>query len=167
MAAWYGNGSVTPPEPEPGRWERREWDRFLQRIGHADAAAVGTLQVISIYSHFKTPKQVLLSFSPTEILHGSFEGMADADRTLELTLSEADEDFEIALRAQSRVAGTRYLLFAKAKPQRRKWGPPQGWRGSLWREVRQERKNFRWVLYRPDASLLKRVRTMYRWLKQK
>jgi hypothetical protein len=165
MAHWFNNASVNPPEPDPRDWARPEWESFLRRIGFADAAVIGTMSVVTTFSQLTTARQVSLVFRPLEVLHGSLAELTDEDGGIALVLEEGSLDFNAARAAARRVAGRRFLLFVKERPQRAA-RPLAGWEGSLWQQPAAQ-KSFQWALYRPAALLLLRVRTMYAWLARK
>lgn len=162
MTRWFDNASVTPTEPDPRDWSRSEWDRLLRRMGFADIAALGTMEVVTTVAELTSARQVSLVFRPLEVLHGSLAGLADEEGDVVLTLGPGALDFNNALAAAERVAGRRFLLFLKERP-RRGLRPPAGWEGSLWQQP-VVKKRYAWALYRPETLLLSRVRTMYAWL---
>jgi len=168
MRRWFDNSTVGPNDESVDGWTRRDEELFLRRIGYADVAAIGTVRMVTTFSHHRSPRQVALAFRPRELLYGTLEGRLDAQGELALVLGEAMVGVRVARLLSEHLPGRRYLLFLKDKPVAP--GPRHkvsGWRASLWRPPPVPRPEHRWALYRPEPRLLRQVRAMYRWLRHK
>jgi hypothetical protein len=152
MQVWFANTSVSPAEPPRLLWTRKDEDLFRRRIGFADVVAIGTIRVVTLFSRFEQHNQISVAFRPSEILYGELKDHLTEEKELDCRLGPADLDFQMALRVQEHLPGTKYVLLLKLKPdERRKKQPPV----------------LRWALYRPDKRLLTEIRAMYQWLDKK
>ncbi len=152
MQVWFANSSVSPPQPPRQLWTREDEELFLRRIGFADMVAIGTIRVVTLFSHFEQHNQISVAFRPSEVLYGELKDHLSKDKELYCRLGPADLDFQMALRVQEHLPGTKYVLLLKLKPDERgKKRPPV----------------LRWALYRPDKRLLTEIRAMYQWLDKK
>lgn len=152
MQVWFANSSVSPPEPPRQLWSREDEELFLRRIGFADVVAIGTIRVVTLFSRFEQHNQISVAFRPSEVLYGELKDHLSKAKELYCRLGPADLDFQMALRVQEHLPGTKYVLLLKLKPdERRKKQPPV----------------LRWSLYRPDKRLLAEIRGMYKWLEKK
>ncbi len=149
FALLYSNTSVLPSDPPRHLWTRADEELLQRRLGFADCVAIGRTKIVTTYSTFSSPKQLGLSFRPSEIIHGSLEGLLDGDGDLILQLTPAStDDFQLAIKVQRTLAGTRYLVFLKQQPQ--------PGRGPVWH----------WALYRDDPELIREVRASYELLRR-
>lgn len=152
MQVWFANSSVSPPEPPRLLWTRKDEDLFRRRIGFADVVAIGTIRVMTLFSRFEQHKQISVAFRPSEVLYGELKDHLSSDKELFFRLGPADLDFQMALRVQEHLPGTKYVLLLKLKPDERR---------------KKKLPVLRWALYRPDKRLLAEIRTMYQWLDKK
>lgn len=148
MEQLYDNASVRPSEPPRRLWDRGEQERFLRRVGFADAVALGTARLVTVHTMLGAPRRIAVAFSPREVLHGELEPLTDEQGELMLPIRAGDNDFQLALRVIDHLAGSRYLLLLKRRPA------PGG------------SHDLRWALYDPEPALLKEVHAMFRWLRE-
>jgi hypothetical protein len=149
MQNWFDTGSVDPDEPPRQLWDSQDEDTLLRRLGYADAVSVGTMRLVSQYEKHSQPSQLTLAFAPEEVLFGSLKAQLDTQRELALRLDRSSQDFELALRVQRQLPGTKYLVFFKQRPDR------------------HGKRRLLWSLYKPSKRLLAEVRTRYHWLEQR
>ena len=161
MAVWFNNSSVTPPEPDRRYWTRRDQEVLLRRLGYADVAAFGRVNLVNTMEAQGGARRIAVSFTPIKVLHGSFEGLLDAGDELLLPIGAGQLDFVYALSRTPRLPGQRYLLFVKRRPADRQTRARKGWRGSLW-YPNENAERFNWALYGPDPVLLGEVEAIYR-----
>jgi len=149
MRQWYTNTSVRPPEPPRLQWERADEDMLLKRLGFADVVLVGTARVVTLFTMLDAPTRVALAFRPDEVLYGEVDDLTDEQGELLLPVTPSDLDFQLALRVLDHIAGRRYLLLLKRRPDSRR------------------QPELRWSFYNPDRKLLEEIRAMFAWLKKK
>ena len=148
MASYFENTSVRPGEPPRRLWDTDDEDLLLRRMGYADAAAVGTVRLVSGYEHRGASGQIALAFRPREVLYGSLKPDRDTDGEIPLRLDPSAADYNLAKKIQKQLPGTHYLLFLKRRPKGE---------GS---------HDLRWAFYRPRRKLMAEVRIRYRGLKK-
>jgi hypothetical protein len=147
MQTWYSNTSIRPDEPPRQLWTREEEELFLRRVGHADVVAIGSVRIVKLFSRLDTARRVSVAFRAQQVLHGTLKGLLDDEKQLILPINPGDLDFQMALKTQSHVVGSRYVLLLKLKPGKKQ-------------------PVLRWAIYRPEQRLLTEIRTMFKWLKK-
>lgn len=142
MEAWFNQGSLDGAELPRGHWSREEEELLQRRMGFAEVVAVGTLRRVTQVARSESPRELALVFRPSEVIFGSLEGQLDEEGAMPLRLDPSSAAFHAALSVESRLAGSRHLLFLRRGP------------GGV----------FHWACYRPTPSLVAEVRARYRWL---
>lgn len=128
------------PTSHPRRlWSKKEEERFLKQMGYADAAALGTVKVVSQCDRYGQ-RQVTLELHVKEVLHGDLGDELEEGQKLSIRI-DADSHRSTVQTARS-TPGSQFLVFLKRKPQ-----------GD------QTRLSF--DFYRPNPRLMTEVRSMY------
>jgi hypothetical protein len=144
MGNWFTNDALSADDPPRAFWTRKDEEQLLRRMGYADAAALGTLRLVSQYSPSDDlPGSLSLAFRPDETLFGTLGTELDSEGELTLSLDPSSTEFRHAVKMQHNLTGARYLLFLKRGSDN----------GALY-----------WACYRATPRLLDDVRTRYLWV---
>lgn len=108
-------------------------------MGYADAAAVGTVKVVSQCDRYGK-RQVTLELVVKEVLHGDLDREMDEGQKLSIRIKE--DSHKTTVETARNAPGSQFLVFLKRKP-----------------DGDQTRLSF--DFYRPNPRLMAEVRSMY------
>lgn len=147
MGNWFTNDALSADDPPRAFWTRKDEEQLLRRMGYADAAALGTLRLVSQYSPSDDlPGSLSIAFRPDETLFGTLQTELDSEGELTLWLDPSSSEFRHAVKMRHNLTGARYLLFLK--------------RGT-------ENSALYWACYRATPRLVDDVRTRYSWVNRR
>ena len=110
------SGSPGNPTSHPRHlWSAQDEDRLLRQMGYADAAALGTIRVLTQCDRYGK-QLVAVEFQVREVLHGTLAGALEQGQKLNLRLDSRSPALRSTVQTARKIPGTQFLVFFKQRP---------------------------------------------------